>query len=103
MTLDEFENFVSKYNLYKNLLYNQKLVDAPTSLVYLNDVYLIIADCEVEYDGHNIKQIYLKFNTRVRTTFTYEDACEIFDSDFTPVIKQLKINKKIKDMEKDFV
>ena len=103
MTLDEFENFVRKYDLYKNLKYDPKHAYAPASLIYSHDVYLTVADCEVEYKGPIIKQIYLKFNTRVRTTFTYEDACKIFDSDFMPIIKQLKINIKIKDMEKDFV
>lgn len=103
MTLDEFKNFVSKYDLYKNLKYDKTHAYAPASLVYINDVYLTIADCEVKYKGYFITQINLKFNTRVRTTFTYEDACKIFDSDFMPIIKQMKINKKIKDMEKDFV
>ena len=103
MTLEEFDNFVSKYNLYKNLKYDPKHVYAPASLVYVNDVYLTVADCEVEYKGPIIKQIYLRFSTRVRTTVTYEDACKIFDSDFMPIIKQMKINMKIKTMEKDFV
>lgn len=105
MILDEFENFVRKYNLYKNLKYDPKHVYAPTNLIYLHDVYLTIADCEVKYKGSIIiiTHINLKFNTRAITTFTYEDACKIFDSDFMPIIKQMKINKKIKDMEKDFV
>lgn len=103
MTLDEFENFVSKYDLDKNTKYDPNHVYAPTRLVYIHDnAYLIVCDCEVEYEGPIIKQIYLRFNTRVRTTFTYEDACKIFDSDFMPIIKQIKMNKKIKDMEKDF-
>ena len=73
MTLDEFENFVYKYDLYRNLEYDQNhpYAPVPANLVYIHDVYLAIADCEVEYKGHNIIQIYLKFNTRVRTTFTY--------------------------------
>ncbi len=103
MTVDEFKNFVSKYDLYKNLKYVPKHAYAPASLVYIHDVYLTIADCEVKYKGYFITQIYLRFNTRARTTFTYEDACKIFERDFMPIIKQMKINKKIKDMEKDFV
>ena len=71
MILDEFENFVRKYNLYKNLKYNQNHAYAPASLVYIHDVYLTIADCEVKYKGSIITHINLKFNTRVRTTFTY--------------------------------
>lgn len=94
MTLDEFENFVQKYDLYKNLKYDPKHVYAPASLIYMHGVYITVADCEVKYKGYIINQIYLKFSTRVRTTFTYEDACEIFDSDFMPIIKQMKINKK---------
>lgn len=101
MSLDEFENFVRKYDLYK--INDPKHAYAPASLIYSNDVYLNVANCEVEYKGPIIKQIYLKFNTRVRTTFTYEDSCKIFDSDFMPIIKQMKINIKIKNMEKDFV
>ena len=104
MTLDEFNNFVSKYDLHKNLKYDPMHVyaHAPASLVYIHDVYLTIADCEVKYKGDFITQINLKFITRARTTFTYEDSCEIFDSDFMPIIKQLKIKQNIKNFEKDF-
>jgi hypothetical protein len=50
----------------------------------------------------NLTYVSLHFYTRCRITETYDEACEIMDSDYMPKLKILKIKERIKDLEKDF-
>ena len=51
-------------------------------------------NCTV-YETH-LSDISLRFFTRVMVTETYEEACEIMDTDFLPKIKYRKMYDRLK-------
>ena len=103
MTLEELDQFCVKYHLHKEMA----LVDSTnswlyfTKLQYVSNQSIDIAVCKnVTYLNHTY--VLLHFYTRCRITETYDEACEIMDSDYMPKLKILKIKERIKDLEKDF-
>jgi hypothetical protein len=76
----------------------------PKDLNYIDNIKLHIASCDtiIDYDKMSINEIYLHFDTRVRITYSYEEACQIMDSDYNPQIKIIKMKNRLCELEKDF-
>ena len=103
MTLEELEKFCIKYNLHKEMALDStnNWLYLPSKLQYVSNQCINIAICKnVTY--LNLTYVSLHFYTRCRPTETYDEACEIMDSDYMPKLKILKIKERIKDLDKDF-
>lgn len=103
MTLEELDQFCKKYHLHKELALDStnNYLYLPAKLRYISSQSICIAVCNnVTY--LNRTYVSLHFYTRCRITETYDEACEIMDSDYMPKLKILKIKERIKDLEKDF-
>lgn len=105
MTLEELDKFCVKYHLHKEMALDSTnsgmYLHLPAKLRYVSSRNIGIAVCNnVTYLNRTF--VSLHFYTRVRLTETYDEACEIMDSDYMPKLKILKIKERIKDLEKDF-
>lgn len=103
MTLEELVKFCTKYHLHKEMTLDSanNWMYLPSKLKYVSSQSIGIAVCNnVTY--LNRTYVSLHFYTRCRPTETYDEACEIMDSDYMPKLKILKIKERIKDLEKDF-
>lgn len=105
MTLEELGKFCTKYHLHKEMALDStnNWMYLPFKLLYYVDgsQSINIAVCKnVTY--LNLTYVSLHFYTRCRLTETYDEACEIMDSDYMPKLKILKIKERIKDLENDF-
>lgn len=104
MTLEELVKFCTKYHLHKEMKSDSSnnWMYLPSKLLrYVSNQSINIAICKnVTY--LNRTYVSLHFYTRCRPTETYDEACEIMDSDYMPKIKILKIKERIKDLENDF-
>ena len=103
MTLEELDKFCVKYNLQKemNIDSSNSYMYLPSKLRYVSNQSIGIAVCSnIVYLNHTF--VSLHFYTRCKITETYDEACEIMDSDYMPKLKLLKIKERIKDLEKDF-
>lgn len=103
MTLEELDQFCVKYHLHIEMALDStnRWLYLPSKLRYVSSQSIDIAVCNnVTY----LKRTYvlLHFYTRCLITETYDEACEIMDSDYMPKLKILKIKERIKDLEKDF-
>lgn len=104
MTLEELDKFCIKYHLHKEMELDSsnRWMYLPNKLKYVSNQSIGIAVCNnITY--LNTTHVSLHFYTRVIVTKTYDEACEIMDSDYMPKIKKLMLNEKIKEFEKDFV
>ena len=103
MTLEELDKFCTKYHLHKEMALDStnSWMYLPAKLRYVSSQSIDIAVCNnVIYLKCNY--VLLQFYTRCRITETYDEACEIMDSDYMPKLKILKIKERIKNLEKDF-
>lgn len=103
MTLDELDKFCVKYNLQKEMALDStnSWMYLPSKLRYVSSRNIGIAICNnVTYLNRTF--VSLHFYTRCKITETYDEACEIMDSDYMPKLKLLKIKERIKDLENDF-
>ena len=103
MTLEELDQFCVKYHLHKEMALDSKnnYLHLPAKLRYVSNQSIGIAVCNnITYLNRTF--VSLRFYTRVKVTETYDEACEIMDSDYMPKLKILKIKERIKDLEKDF-
>lgn len=104
MTLEELDKFCVKYNLQKFFemkKVSDKWLYLPAKLQYVSNQSIGIAVCN-NMIYLNDTFVSLHFYTRCRLTETYDEACEIMDSDYMPKLKLLKIKERIKDLENDF-
>lgn len=103
MTLEELDQLCVKYHLHKEMALDSKnnYLYLPTRLRYVCNQSIGIAICNnITYLNRTF--VSLRFYTRCRLTETYDEACEIMDSDYMPQIKKLTIKERIKNLEKDF-
>lgn len=103
MTLEELDKFCVKYNLHKEMSLDStnRWRYLPAKLWYVSNQSIVIAVCNnITYLNRTYVSLY--FYTRCRLTETYDEACEIMDSDYMPKLKILKIKERIKDLENDF-
>lgn len=103
MTPEEFKKFKEKYNLNVEMG-----IDSSNNYFYLpSKIYeptlnTAIAICNCTVFETKLSWISLRFFTKVLITETYEEACEIMDTDFLPKIKYRKMYDRLKNMEGDF-
>lgn len=99
----DFKKFKEKYNLYveMNIDYNNNYFYLP-SKIYETTLNTAIAVCNCTLFDNKLSNISLRFFTRVLITETYEEACEIMDTDYLPKIKFRKMYDRLKKMEGDF-
>lgn len=103
MTTEEFKKFTEKYNLNVEMG-----IDSSNNYFYLpSKIYestlstaIAICNCTV-YETH-LSDISLRFFTRIMVTKTYEEACEIMDTDVLPKIKYRKMYDRLKKNGGDF-
>ena len=103
MTLDELDKFCIKYHLHKEMSLDStnSYLFLPAKLRYVSSKSIGIAVCKnVTY--LNLTYVSLCFYSRREQIETYDESCEIMDSDYMPKLKILKIKERIKDLEKDF-
>lgn len=110
MTEVEYNTFCKKFKLLTNARYHPSSNSGcgryiPYLIQYMfNDYdYLDIANVQVELSNDKITDVILNFKTRVLYTSTFDEACSIFETDFLPKIKMYKLNKKIDEIEQDFI
>ena len=110
MTEVEFNTFCKKFKLLSASRYQPTANSGcgtyiPYQIQYMfSDYdYLELAKVQVELSNDKITDVILKFKTRVLYTSTFEEACNVFETDFLPKIKMYKLNKKIDGLEQDFV
>lgn len=104
MTLEELGKFCTKYHLHKEMALDStnNWMYLPSKLRYVSNSQSINIAIFKNVTYLNLTYVSLHFYTRCRQTETYDEACEIMDSDYMPKIKILKIKERIKDLEKDF-
>lgn len=103
MTLEELDKFCIKYHLHKEMVMDaaNRWMYLPNKLKYVSNQSISVAVCNnITY--LNTTYVSLHFYTRGMVTETYDEACEIMDSDYMPKIKKLMLMEKIKEFEKDF-
>lgn len=99
----DFKKFKEKYNLYVEMS-----IDSHNNYFYLpSKIYehtlnTAIAVCNCTLFDNKLSNISLRFFTRVLITETYEEACEVMDTDYLPKIKIRKMHDRLKKMETDF-
>ena len=99
----DFKKFKEKYNLYveMNIDYNNNYFYLP-SKIYEHTLNTAIAVCNCTLFDNKLSNISLRFFTRVLITETYEEACEVMDTDYLPKIKIRKMHDRLKKIEADF-
>ena len=103
MTPEEFKKFKEKYNLNveMGIDYINNYFYLP-SKIYEPTLNTAIAICNCTVYETKLSWISLRFFTKVLITETYEEACEVMDTDFLPKIKYRKMCDRLKKMEGDF-
>lgn len=103
MTPEDFKKLKEKYNLNveMGIDFSNNYFYLP-SKIYEPTLNTAIAVCNCTVYETKLSDISLRFFTRVLLTETYEDACEVIDTDFLPKIKMFKLNKKIEGLKQDF-
>ena len=103
MTPEEFNKFKEKYNLNveMGIDYNYNYLYLP-SKIYEPTLNTAIAICNCTVFETKLSWISLRFFNKVLITETYEEACEVMDTDFLPKIKYRKMCDRLKKMENDF-
>lgn len=99
----DFKKFKEKYNLYveMNIDYTNNYFYLP-SKIYEHTLNTAIAVCNCTLFDNKLSNISLRFFTRVLITETYEEACEVMDTDYLPKIKIRKMHDRLKKIEADF-
>lgn len=72
------------------------------SKIYEPTLNTAIAICNCTVYETKLSWISLRFYTKVLIIETYEEACEVMDTDFLPKIKIRKMYDRLKKMEGDF-
>ena len=72
------------------------------SKIYEPTLNKAIAICNCTVFETHLSDISLRFFTKVLLTKTYEEACEVMDTDFLPKIKYRKMYDRLKKIEGDF-
>lgn len=110
MTEVEFNTFCKKFKLLSASRYQPTANSGcgtyiPYQIQYMFSDYdfLDIASVQVEFSNDKITDVILHFKTRLLYTLEFDEACNIFESDFLPQIKIYKLHKKIEGLEQDFV
>lgn len=108
MTVEEFNTFCKNFKILTASRYQPTANSGtyiPYQIQYMFSDYdfLDIANVQVEFSNDKITNVILNFKTRVLYTSTFDEACNIFETDFLPKIKMYKLNKKIDGLEQDFV
>lgn len=103
MTPEEFKKFKEKYNLNveMGIDYSNNYFYLP-SKIYEPTLNTAIAICNCTVFETKLTWISLRFFTKVLIIETYEEACEVMDTDFLPKIKYRKMYDRLKKMEGDF-
>lgn len=104
MTLEELDKFCIKYHLHKEMVLDSsnRWMYLPNKLKYVSNQSICIAVCNnITY--LNTTYVSLHFYTRCMVTETYDEACEIMESDYMPKIKKLVLMEKIKEFENQFL
>lgn len=83
MTSADFNKFKEKYNLNveMGIDYSNNYFYLP-SKIYESTLSTAIAICNCTVYETHLSDISLRFFTRVMVTETYEEACEVMDTDF---------------------
>ena len=100
MTPEEFKKFKEKYNLNveMGIDYSNNYFYFP-SKIYESTLSTAIAICNCTVYETHLSDISLRFFTKVLVTETYEEACEVMDTDFLPKIKLRKMYDRLKKLE----
>lgn len=101
MTPEEFKKFKEKYNLNVEMCIDNNYYYLP-SKIYEPTLNTAIAICNCTVYETHVSDISLRFFTKILITETYEEACEIMDTDFLPKIKYRKMYDRLKKLEADF-
>lgn len=93
MTPEEFKKFKEKYNLNVEIGidYSNNYFYLP-SKIYESTLSTAIAICNCTVYETHLSDISLRFFTKILVTETYEEACEVMDTDFLP---KNKISKNV--------
>ena len=103
MTPADFKKLKEKYNFYVEMsIDNSNNYFYLPSKLYEPTLNTAVAVCSCTVDKSKLSDISLRFFTRVLQTETYEEACEVMDTDFLPKIKMRKMYDRLKKMEDDF-
>ena len=103
MTPEEFKKFKEKYNLNveMGIDYSNNYFYLP-SKIYESTLSTAIAICNCTVYETHLSDISLRFFTKILVTETYEEACEVMDTDFLPKIKLRKMYDRLKKIGGDF-
>lgn len=103
MKPEDFKKFKKKYNLNVEMsIDNSNYYFYLPSKLYEPTLNTAIAICNCTVFETKLSDISLRFFTRVLQTETYEDACEVMDTDYLPKIKLRKMYDRLKKIEADF-
>ena len=103
MIPEDFKKFKEKYNLNVEMsIDNSNYYFYLPSKLYEPTLNTAIAICTCTVYETKLSNISLRFFTRVLQTETYEDACEVMDTDYLPKIKLRKMYDRLKKIEADF-
>lgn len=103
MKPEDFKKFKEKYNLNVEMsIDNSNNYFYLPSKLYEPTLNTAIAVCNCTVNKTRLSDISLRFFTRILLTETYENACEVMDTDFLPKIKIRKMQDRLRKMEDDF-
>lgn len=103
MKPEDFKKFKEKYNLNVEMsIDNSNYYFYLPSKLYEPTLNTAIAICTCTVFETKLSNISLRFFTRVLQTETYEEACEVMDTDYLPKIKLRKMYDRLKKIEADF-
>lgn len=103
MKPEDFKKFKEKYNLNVEMsIDNSNNYFYLPSRIYEPTLNTAIAVCNCTVNKTKLSDISLRFFTRILLTETYENACEVMDTDFLPKIKIRKMKDRLRKMEDDF-
>ena len=103
MIPEDFKKFKEKYNLNVEMsIDNSNNYFYLPSKIYEPTLNTAIAICNCTVFETKLSNISLRFFTRVLQTETYEEACEVMDTDYLPKIKFRKMYDRLKKIEADF-
>ena len=103
MTPEDFKKFKEKYNLNVEMgIDNSNYYFYLPSKLYEPTLNTAIAICNCTVFETKLSNISLRFFTRVLQAETYEEACEVMDTDYLPKIKFRKMYDRLKKIEADF-
>lgn len=103
MTPEDFNKFKEKYNLNVEMRidYDNTYLYLP-STIYEHTLNTAIAICICTVNNTKLSDISIRFLTKILIIETYEEACEVMNTDILPIIKYRKMYDRLCELEKDF-